>query len=239
MITVERYDEREGNVLEKKIDWKQMFPFSVRDLLFTLFFLLMAFGVCSVLRMKDGGDGFASPVFVLAVLMVSRFTNGYLFGLVASVLGVICVNYVFTYPYFEIDFSIAGYPLSFLAFLMVSVITCALTSQAKQKEEEIDRANLAASYTRAIVCGVSKKVGQALKQTGHKTVVLAGGVAANSHLRRELEATCKRYGARLVTPPISLCGDNGAMVAAAGYFEYLEGRFADTSLNASANDDGN
>jgi N6-L-threonylcarbamoyladenine synthase len=64
-------------------------------------------------------------------------------------------------------------------------------------------------------------------------------VAANSHLRRELEATCKRYGARLVTPPISLCGDNGAMVAAAGYFEYLEGRFADTSLNASANDDGN
>ena len=114
-----------------------------------------------------------------------------------------------------------------------------LITQAKQKEEEIDRANLAASYTRAIVCGVSKKVGQALKQTGHKTVVLAGGVAANSHLRRELEATCKRYGARLVTPPISLCGDNGAMVAAAGYFEYLEGRFADTSLNASANDDGN
>jgi N6-L-threonylcarbamoyladenine synthase len=114
-----------------------------------------------------------------------------------------------------------------------------LINQAKQKEEEIDRANLAASYTHAIVRGVSKKVGQALVQTGHKTVVLAGGVAANSHLRRELENTCKRHGARLVTPPISLCGDNGAMVAAAGYFEYLEGKRADTSLNASANDDGN
>ena len=59
------------------------------------------------------------------------------------------------------------------------------------------------------------------------------------YLRRELEATCKKHGAHLVTPPISLCGDNGAMVAAAGYFEYLTGARADTSLNASANDDGN
>ncbi|MBO7176502.1 MAG: tRNA (adenosine(37)-N6)-threonylcarbamoyltransferase complex transferase subunit TsaD, partial [Clostridia bacterium] len=114
-----------------------------------------------------------------------------------------------------------------------------LINQAKQKDEEIDRASLAASYTRAIVRGISKKVGQALEQSGHRTVVLAGGVAANSHLRRELEATCRRHGARLVTPPISLCGDNGAMVAAAGYFEYLRGARADTSLNASANDDGN
>ena len=114
-----------------------------------------------------------------------------------------------------------------------------LINQAKQKDEEIDRASLAASYTRAIVRGISKKVGQALEQSGHRTVVLAGGVAANSHLRRELESTCRRHGARLVTPPISLCGDNGAMVAAAGYFEYLRGARADTSLNASANDDGN
>ena len=113
-----------------------------------------------------------------------------------------------------------------------------MINQATQKGEEIHRADLAASYTNAIVRGVSKKAGQALERTGLKTVVLAGGVAANSHLRRELEATCKRHGARLVTPPISLCGDNGAMVAAAGYFEYLTGVRADTSLNASANDDG-
>ncbi|MBQ5670809.1 MAG: hypothetical protein IIV43_00445, partial [Oscillospiraceae bacterium] len=67
------------------VDWKRYFPFSVRDMLTTLFFFLIAIGVCAVLRMTDSGDGFASPVFVLAVLMVSRFTNGYLFGLVASV----------------------------------------------------------------------------------------------------------------------------------------------------------
>lgn len=132
---MEKSDEWGRRMDRKQIDWKQMFPVSVRDASTTIFFFVIAIGVCAVLRMTDGGDGFASPVFVLAVLMVSRFTDGYLFGLVSAVLGVICVNYVFTYPYFQIDFTIAGYPLSFLAFLMVSVITCALTSQAKQKEE--------------------------------------------------------------------------------------------------------
>ena len=138
---------------KKLVDWNKYFPFSVRDLMTMLFFFMIAIGVCAVLRMTDSGDGFASPVFVLAVLMVSRFTNGYLFGLMASVLGVICVNYVFTYPYFEIDFTIAGYPLSFLSFLMVSVITCALTSQAKQKEElrvENEKVKMRANLLRSV-----------------------------------------------------------------------------------------
>ena len=139
--------------MKKKFDWKKYFPFSFRDLGTTAFFFLIAIGVCAVLRMTNSGDGFASPVFVLAVLMASRFTNGYLFGLLSSVLGVICVNYVFTYPYFEIDFTIAGYPLSFLAFLMVSVITCALTSQAKQKEElrlENEKVKMRANLLRSV-----------------------------------------------------------------------------------------
>ena len=138
---------------QKTFKWKQFFPFSVRDLGITVFFFSLAIAVCAVLRMTDSGDGFASPVFVLAVLLVSRFTNGYLFGLISSVLGVICVNYVFTYPYFEINFTIAGYPLSFLAFLMVSVITCALTSQAKQKEElrlENEKVKMRANLLRSV-----------------------------------------------------------------------------------------
>lgn len=137
----------------KKIKWKQIFPFSWRDASTTVFFFSLAIAVCAVLRMTDSGDGFASPVFVLVVLLVSRFTSGYLFGLISSVFGVICVNYVFTYPYFEIDFTIAGYPLSFLAFLMVSVITCALTSQAKQKEElrvENEKVKMRANLLRSV-----------------------------------------------------------------------------------------
>ena len=139
--------------MQSKIHWKQIFPFSFRDLATTILFFLLAIGVCAVLRMTESGDGFVSPVFVLVVLLVSRLTDGYLFGLISSVLGVICVNYVFTYPYFEIDFTITGYPLSFLAFLMVSVITCALTSQAKQKEElrlENEKVKMRANLLRSV-----------------------------------------------------------------------------------------
>ena len=68
-----------------------------------------------------------------------------------------------------------------------------------------------------------------------KKLVLAGGVAANSHLRREMSAMCERIGVKLSVPPLSLCGDNGAMVAAAGYFAFLNGERAGTDLNASAN----
>ena len=70
--------------------------------------------------------------------------------------------------------------------------------------------------------------------TGMNTLVLAGGVAANTHLRAALETLCKEKRIFLAMPERSLCGDNGAMIGAAGYFEFLNGNFADTSLNASA-----
>lgn len=104
----------------------------------------------------------------------------------------------------------------------------------RQQGNEIARADLAASYTNTIVTAITKKARLALKQTGMKRLVLAGGVAANSHLRTALEQMCQKERVVLSVPPRSLCGDNAAMVAAAGYFEYLESNFADTSLNASA-----
>ena len=107
----------------------------------------------------------------------------------------------------------------------------------EQTGVEVPRADLAASYTAAIVEGIATKVEMALVQTGHRTLVLAGGVAANSHLRARLTELCEKRGARLCVPPVSLCGDNGAMVAAAGYFAYLAGERADITLNASASDE--
>ena len=65
---------------------------------------------------------------------------------------------------------------------------------------------------------------------------MAGGVAANSHLRKRLAEVARANGVKIFIPPISLCGDNGAMIAASGYFEYLKNNFADSSLNASALD---
>ena len=124
------------------------------------------------------------------------------------------------------DFSFSGIKTAALNYI----------NSAKQKGEEIDRADLAASYTSTIVKAITRQTGAALEKTGMKTLVLAGGVAANSHLRAHLNELCLKMGVRFVVPPISLCGDNGAMIAAAGVFEYLDGRFADTSLNASALD---
>lgn len=127
----------------------------------------------------------------------------------------------------NLDFSFSGLKTAALNYI----------NHARQQEQEICRADLAASVTEAIVRGIVLKVGDAIDRTGHRRVVLAGGVAANSHLRAGLAALCQGKGATLTVPPISLCGDNGAMVAAAGYFEYRKGCFADVSLNASALDD--
>ena len=111
-----------------------------------------------------------------------------------------------------------------------------LINAAAQKGEELSRADLAASYTHAIVGGIVKKTDMALTAAGVSTLVLAGGVAANSHIRSALSRLCGKRGIRFVVPDRGLCGDNAAMIAAAGYFEYRKGTRADTSLNASASD---
>ncbi len=97
-------------------------------------------------------------------------------------------------------------------------------------------ADLAASYTDTIVRAIVKKTALALKQTGMRTLVLAGGVAANSHLRAGLDDMCRKRNIKLCMPPLSLCGDNAAMVGAQAYYEFRAGVRADTSLNASACD---
>jgi N6-L-threonylcarbamoyladenine synthase len=133
--------------------------------------------------------------------------------------------------------ALAGETLDF-SFSGIKTATLNYLNGMNQRGEEINRANVAASYTRRIVEAIAQKTEQALDVTGYRTLVVAGGVAANSHLRTALEALCARRDVRLAMPDRSLCGDNGAMIAAAGYFEFLKGNFADTSLNASANDDG-
>ena len=90
--------------------------------------------LCFFFRQADGIEGYASPVFVLVVLLISRFTDGYLYGFIAAVLGVVCVNYFFTFPYMAVNFSSTGYPLTFFSLLVVSLITSTLTSQVKQRD---------------------------------------------------------------------------------------------------------
>ena len=111
-----------------------------------------------------------------------------------------------------------------------------LLHRYEQKGEELDRALFAARYTYEAVEAVAKKISMALEQNPGCALVVSGGVAANSHLRRRLGELTAKLGVELFVPPISLCGDNAAMIAAAGYYEYMNGNAADSSLNASALD---
>lgn len=111
-----------------------------------------------------------------------------------------------------------------------------LLHRYEQRGEEIDRALFAARYTYESVEAVAKKLRTALERYPEMDLVLCGGVAANSHLRARLTHLCGRMGRQIFIPPLSLCGDNGAMIGAQGYYEYISGRLADSSLNASALD---
>ncbi len=128
----------------------------------------------------------------------------------------------------------AGFDFSFSGLKTAALN---LINSASQRGETINRADLAAAYTAKIVRGIADKTAAALAETGAETLVIGGGVAANSHLRSALQKVCDDAGVRFSLPPISLCGDNAAMIAAAGYYEFLAGATADTSLNAYATDD--
>ncbi len=102
---------------------------------------------------------------------------------------------------------------------------------------EEERVRIAASFTDTVTEAIAEKVSAALAEYPSDKIVLAGGVAANSHLRKRLEKLCASLGASFFVPEIGLCGDNAAMVAAQGYYEYKAGKRADESLNAYASEE--
>lgn len=125
------------------------------------------------------------------------------------------------------DFSFSG--------LKTSVIN--LVHRALQKGEELNPADVGASFIKAVVDTLAEKTVAAMENFGEKTLVLAGGVSANSVLRARMENEAKKHGWNLYLPDLSLCGDNGAMVGAQGYYEYISGSRADLSLNGRATAD--
>ena len=109
-----------------------------------------------------------------------------------------------------------------------------LIHHAEQVGEEINIPDLCASFSAAVSDTLVPRVELAIRQTGCKKIAIAGGVAANSRIRRDVLATAEKLGAQVYMPPLKLCGDNGAMIGAQAYYEYLAGNVADMSLNAYA-----
>ena len=109
-----------------------------------------------------------------------------------------------------------------------------LIHHAEQVGEEIDIPSLCASFSAAVSDTLVPRVVRAIEETGCKKIAVAGGVAANSRIRRDLLAAAQKLGAEVFMPPLKLCGDNAAMIGAQAYYEYLAGNLADMSLNAYA-----
>ena len=124
------------------------------------------------------------------------------------------------------------YDMSFSG-LKTSVVN--LVHNAEQKGEELDRESLCASFTRAVSDSLVPRTMQLAKELGYKKIAVAGGVAANSRIREDFRIAAEKEGAQLFIPPLSLCGDNGAMIGCQGYYEYLAGTRAGSDLNAFAN----
>ena len=123
------------------------------------------------------------------------------------------------------------YDMSFSG-LKTAVVNLAHT--AKQRGEELDLPSLAAAICRAVSDTLLSRALLAAEERGYGKLAIAGGVSANTLLRADLEAACARSGLKAYCAPLSLCGDNAAMIGCQGYYEFLAGVRGDSSLNAYA-----
>ncbi len=136
---------------------------------------------------------------------------------------------VYKLPHAKVD----GAPLD-MSFSGLKTAVVNLAHHAEQVGEPLDRGALARDFTRAVSETLVPRTMEAARQTGRKIIVAAGGVAANTLIRADLERACQKEGRRLYLPPLKFCGDNGAMIGAQGYYEYLAGHTAGMELNAYA-----
>ena len=123
---------------------------------------------------------------------------------------------------------ILGYDMSLSG---LKTATLNVIHNAQQRGDPLNVPDLCAGFVSAVVEMLVPRTMEALAETGYKRLAVAGGVAANSHIRAAFQRQCQAAGAALYMPPLSLCGDNGAMIACQGYYEYQDGNLADWTLN--------
>ena len=136
---------------------------------------------------------------------------------------------VYTLPHSHVE----GAPLD-MSFSGLKTAVVNLVHNAQQKGETLNAAALARDFTQAVSDELTERAALALDQTGRSKLVAAGGVAANSFIRADLEKLCHKRGVTLYLPPLKWCGDNGAMIGAQGYYEYMAGIRGDMTLNGFA-----
>jgi N6-L-threonylcarbamoyladenine synthase len=127
----------------------------------------------------------------------------------------------------ELDFSFSG--------IKTHVINYINTLTQKNGElTETDKNNISASFTENVIQSATSRIKRAIGITGHKRLVCAGGVMANNHIKEALEILCGNLNVKLYVPEKKYCGDNAAMIAAQGFYEYQAGNIAGLNQNAFA-----
>lgn len=128
---------------------------------------------------------------------------------------------------------VSGCPFDFsFSGLKTSVINT--VHNAEQKGEQLDIPSLAASFQKSVTDCLVNTLEKAALDRGFDKIVIAGGVSANSRLRSRAGEMCRKNGFTLFLPELKYCGDNAAMIASQGYYEFIKGTRADESLNAYA-----
>lgn len=113
----------------------------ISDLFKTVFILALAYITSDTLLNYTGIENSSALIYVLAVLITSTVTAGYLWGIIASVTSAFCINYFFMYPYASFNVTISGYPLTLISMFIVSFVTCTMTARNKQQARKQLSAN--------------------------------------------------------------------------------------------------
>ncbi len=164
--------------------------YSAKDFIIsaTLFFITVV--LCLLLRSVDphNDTSYVAVIFFLDVFLTALLTDGYLFSMLIAITGVLCVDYVFTEPYWEISFTLAGFPLTFIVMMFISVVTGMLTSRAKQVEilkREAERERIHANLLRAVSHDIRTPLTSIM---GATDVLLEQGDTLTNEQRRQLAA---------------------------------------------------
>lgn len=132
---------------------KELFPVSLKDTFVLIAVISISVLITSVLQLGSENNAYISSLFVLMVMIISRLTNGYLYGIIASFVGVLGINYIYTYPFFAFNFTITGYPIAFATTFITAIVTSTLTSNIKRQEElyvESEREKLRTALFRSV-----------------------------------------------------------------------------------------
>ena len=210
-------------------------PMSFKD--WGVFFAAMASAclLCLGMRRLSASDVYVPLIFVLMTLIVSLCTDGYFYGLLSAVTSVFAVNWAFTYPYWKLDFSIYGYPLTFMTMLAVGFAVSSLTSRLKAQERikmESEREKMRANLLRAVshdlrtpLTTISGSIGAVLEDEG----------ALSEEERRELLTDAKNdaeWLCRMVENLLSITRiDGGSDKAITKQPEMLEEVISETVVN--------